>query len=397
MRGSRASGGGEKGGGNMVAEIICVGTELLMGQVLNTNTKFLSERLGALGVDLYHQLVVGDNPGRLKEAVGTAFSRADIVFFSGGLGPTEDDLTKQTVAEAMGLGPLVLYDEEWEKIVRWFARTNRVPTPNNKRQAEFPREGCTILPNPMGTAPGCIFEKDGKTAVLMPGPPRELCPMFLNYVVPFLHSKSDHMLYSRELRVFGLGESSLEQALMDMIDGQTDPTLATYAETGECKLRVTTVCRSEEEGEQKLAPTLAEIRRRIGDVIYSEHGVPLPLVCRELLEKKGLTLAAAEDCTLGQLTAALCGEELSAALRLFKTVPAIPDPEAAAEALLPESGAALALVLHGDRQTGDFTVVLRNGVTSEKTEFNLRGNPDSVRARAVLRALDILRRKLCTI
>ena len=381
----------------MVAEIICVGTELLMGQVLNTNTKFLSERLGALGVDLYHQLVVGDNPGRLREAVQTAFTRSDIVFFSGGLGPTEDDLTKETVAEAMGLGPLVLYDEEWERIVRWFERTGRVPTPNNKRQAQFPREGCIILPNPMGTAPGCIFEKDGKTAVLMPGPPRELCPMFLNHVVPYLNKKSDHMLYSRELRVFGLGESSLEQALMDMIDGQTDPTLATYAETGECKLRVTTVCHSEEEGEAKLAPTLSEIRRRIGDVIYSEHGVPLPFVCRELLQKAGLTLAVEEDCTLGKLTAALLEEEAFEALLLCKTVPCIKDPAAAAEALRKESGASVALVLHGEKETGLFTAVLDMAGSAEKTEFTLKGNPDSVRARAVLRALDILRRKLCTV
>ena len=381
----------------MIAEIICVGTELLMGQVLNTNTKFLSERLGALGVDLYHQLVVGDNPGRLKEAVETAFTRSDIVFFSGGLGPTEDDLTKQTVAEAMGLGPCVLYDEEWDRIVKWFARTGRVPTPNNKRQAEFPLEGCTILPNPMGTAPGCILEKNGKTAVLMPGPPRELCPMFLNHVVPFLNSRSDHMLYSRELRVFGLGESALEQTLMDMIDGQTDPTLATYAETGECKLRVTTVCKSEAEGEQKLAPTLSEIRRRIGDVIYSEHGVPLPLVCRELLIKAGLTLATEEDMTLGKLAAALLDEEPCETFRLCKTVPSIADPEAAARALLSESGASVALVLHGEKETGLFTAVLCIDGETEKTEFTQKGNPDSVRARAVLRALDILRRKLCTI
>lgn len=381
----------------MIAEIICVGTELLMGQVLNTNTKFLSERLGALGVDLYHQLVVGDNPGRLKEAVETAFRRSDIVFFSGGLGPTEDDLTKQTVAEAMGLGPCVLYEEEWQHILDWFARSGRVPTPNNMRQAEFPKEGCTILPNPFGTAPGCILEKDGKTAVLMPGPPRELCPMFLNEVVPYLNKKSDHMLYSRELRVYGLGESSLEQALMDMIDGQTDPTLATYAETGECKLRVTTVCHSEEEGEKKLAPTLEEIRRRIGDVIYSEHGVPLPLVCRDLLKKTGFTLATAEDRTLGQLTASLVGTETFEELLLAKTVPAISDPEAEADSLRNATGASIALVLHGEKETGAFTVVLDINGVKEKTEFIQRGNPDAVPARAVLRALDILRRKLCTL
>ena len=381
----------------MVAEIICVGTELLMGQVLNTNTKFLSERLGALGVDLYHQLVVGDNPGRLTEAVRTAFARADIVFFSGGLGPTEDDLTKQTVAEAMGLGPLVLYEEEWDRIVRWFARTGRVPTPNNRRQAEFPAEGCRILPNPMGTAPGCIFEKNGKTAVLMPGPPRELEPMFLNYVLPYLAGKSDHMLYSRELRIFGLGESSLEQALLDMIDAQTDPTLATYAETGEVKLRVTTACRSEAEGEAKLAPTLAEIRRRIGDVIYSEHGVPLPEVCRALIREKGRTLAVQEDITLGRLTVALSGEETFPELCLCKTVPGTDDPEAALVTLIRESGADTVLVLHGEQETGRFTVLLSDADGTEQTDFELRGNPDSVRARAVLRALDILRRKLCTI
>lgn len=376
----------------MTAEIICVGTELLMGQVLNTNTKFLSERLGALGVDLYHQLVVGDNPERLTEAVKTAFSRADMVFFSGGLGPTEDDLTKETVANAMGLGPLVLYEEEWKKIVDWFARSGRVPTPNNMRQAEFPEKGCTILPNPNGTAPGCIFENNGKVAVLMPGPPRELCPMFENHVRPFLASRQTHMLYSRELRFFGFGESSIEHALMDMIDGQTDPTLATYAETGECKLRVTTCCQSGEEGERRLAPALAEIDRRIGEYIYSHHGEPMNFVCRRLLKEAGKTLAVMEDVTKGALTNALLEPEGNESVLLCKVVP---DAGTGAEALQRESGADYALVLHGDGD-GLFTIALAgNGETGMK-DVTLKGNPDAVRARAVLNAMDFLRRKLCT-
>ena len=382
----------------MIAEIICVGTELLMGQVLNTNTKYLSERLGALGVDLYYQTVVGDNPKRLKEAVETAFSRSEMVFFSGGLGPTEDDLTKQTVAEAMGLGPLVLVEEEWERIIRWFARTGRVPTPNNKRQAEFPAIGCTILPNPMGTAPGCLYEKDGKAAVLMPGPPRELCPMFENYVMPYLQKRSGHILLSREIRFFGIGESSLEQALMDVIDAQTDPTLATYAETGEVKLRVTTACRTKEEGEAKLAPMLRLIRERVGKFIYSEEGKPLPLVCRELLEKTGLRLAVREDGTLGALTAALFS--FGRLEKLISGITAFPPPQdtaAAAEELRSSTGADIALLLTGSTEQDVFTVMLATAEGTEKKEVTLRGNPDSVRCRAVLHALDFLRRKLCAL
>ena len=211
----------------MIAEIICVGTELLMGQIVNTNAQFMAEKLAPLGVDLYRQQVVGDNPQRLTEAVLTALDRSDVVLFSGGLGPTEDDLTKETVAAALGL-ELVLYPEEWDRIVERFKGFGRKPAPNNKKQAMFPATCCTILPNPRGTAPGCLMEKDGKAAILMPGPPRELRPMFTDYVMPYLEKRSGHRLYTHMLRIFGKGESDVEYELKDLFDSQTNPTLATY-------------------------------------------------------------------------------------------------------------------------------------------------------------------------
>ena len=244
----------------MIAEIICVGTELLMGQIVNTNAQFMAEKLAPLGVDLYRQQVVGDNPKRLTEAVLTALSRSDVVLFSGGLGPTEDDLTKETVAAALGL-ELVLYPEEWDRIVGYFQNRGRMPAPNNRKQAMFPATNCTILPNPRGTAPGCLMEKDGKAAILMPGPPRELRPMFTDYVMPYLEKRSGHRLYTHMLRIFGKGESDVEYELKDLIDSQTNPTLATYCETGEVKLRITAQARDDAEGEALLAPVVQEVAR----------------------------------------------------------------------------------------------------------------------------------------
>ena len=177
----------------MIAELICVGTELLMGQVLNTDAQYIAQSLAPSGIDLYHQSVVGDNPKRLTEAVQTALSRADVVILSGGLGPTDDDLTKETVAAALGK-ELVLFPEEWDRIVNYFASRGRTVAPNNKKQAMFPKDGI-ILPNPKGTAPGCIMEADGKCAILLPGPPRELFPMFRDYVMPYLLKRSGHRLY----------------------------------------------------------------------------------------------------------------------------------------------------------------------------------------------------------
>lgn len=287
----------------MIAELLSVGTELLMGQVLNTDAQFLARNLAPMGINVYHQVTVGDNPERLKDAIHTAIARADIVILSGGLGPTGDDLTKAVVAEAFSL-PMVRNAEAEETLRARFSSMRREMTPNNLRQADFP-EGSILLKNPNGTAQGCIVESDEKIAVLLPGPPRELFPMFENEVMPYLQKRSGFRLYSRELRIFGRGESDTEYELRDLMKEQSNPTLAPYAKTGEVTYRVTAQCKDDAEGEALCAPLIQEIQDRLGDVVYSTEGVTLPGVCGNLLQKEGLMLSVAESCTGGLLSSAL--------------------------------------------------------------------------------------------
>lgn len=406
----------------MKAEILCVGTELLMGQVLNTNTHYLAQGLAPAGIDLYYQLVVGDNPRRLKEAVETSLRRSDILLLSGGLGPTEDDLTKETVAEAMGLVPLVLVEEEWDKIVDYFAKTGRIPSPNNKKQAMFPETGCTILPNPKGTAPGCILEKAGKAAILMPGPPRELIPMFENYVLPWLLTKSDHRLYSRELRIFGMGEGQVEYTLLPLIDGQTNPTLATYAETGEVKLRITARCETEAEGEKILAPYMEKVHALLGDVIYSDEGKTLPQCCHEKLIEQGKTLSCAESCTGGLLSSAFVDLPGSSAYFMEGDVTYAESAKMASLGVRPETLERYTAVseqcaremaegirqkAHTDfalattgyagpdgEEVGHVFVALAGASGTKVKELHLTGDRSRIRRLTTLHALDLLRRQL---
>ena len=218
------------------AEIICVGTELLMGSTLNTNATEIAAALAGIGLNLYHSSVVGDNPARLAEAVKLALSRADIVITTGGLGPTYDDLTKETVAACMGK-KLVLHPECLKEIEEYFARTHRKMAPTNEKQAWLP-EGCTVLRNPNGTAPGCLMETDGKKVAVLPGPPREMRPMLQNELLPRLMQKGQRLV-SHELHFYGIGESELEYKLHDLMAESKNPTIASYAGTGEVKLRVT--------------------------------------------------------------------------------------------------------------------------------------------------------------
>jgi len=407
----------------MIAEIVCVGTELLMGQILNTNAQFMAEKLAPLGVDLYRQQVVGDNPRRLTEAVLTALERSDVVLFSGGLGPTEDDLTKETVAAAMGL-ELVFHPAEWERIEERFRGFGRKPAPNNKKQAMFPAAHCTILPNPRGTAPGCLLEKDGKAAVLMPGPPRELRPMFTDYVMPYLEKRSGHRLYTHMLRIFGKGESDVEFELKDLFDSQSNPTLATYCETGEVKLRITAQAGTDAEGEALLSPVIREVERRFGDVVYSENDEELAAVCHRLLLEKGATLSCAESCTGGLLSSAFVDMGGSSAyfvegdvtyaneakmaslgvkaetLDAFTAVSRECAEEMAA-GMRRKAGTDYALATTGyagpdGDEVGLVFVALASAEGVAVKELHLTGDRNRIRRLAVLHALDLLRRKLCT-
>jgi nicotinamide-nucleotide amidase len=282
------------------AEIICVGTELLMGQIVNTNAQYIAQRLSDAGIALNHCVVVGDNPKRLTDAVVLAKSRSDILIFTGGLGPTDDDLTKETVSEEFGK-KLVLHQKSMDDMIAYFAASGKAMAKNNEKQAYLP-EGCIAIENKNGTAPGCIIEEDGIYAILLPGPPREMRPMFEDSVLPFLKSISECVLSSRVLRMFGIGESSAAEVLDDIIKEQTNPTVAPYAKEGEVTFRVTASGKDENEANRLLGNTVNKIYERLGEYIYAEgdDNSLANVVVQELLRKK-LTVATAESCTGGLL------------------------------------------------------------------------------------------------
>ncbi|SCZ76821.1 competence/damage-inducible protein A [Acidaminobacter hydrogenoformans] len=283
----------------MKATILNVGTELLVGSTLNTHSYYLSQKLHEIGVGVLYHAVVGDNTTRLGEMIGYYYEASDLIIATGGLGPTEDDLTKEVFAEWFGV-PLYFSEEIRADIEERFRGFGRPMTSNNLRQCYVP-EGAEILWNENGTATGFILEKDGKIAVLLPGPPRELRPMFENQVMPWLRQRVSQVLTSRYFKIFGLGESSTEDKLSDLFSGQTNPTLATYAKTGEVLLRITASGASEAENLKLLEPVVEEIRRRIGDYIYAERDAELSEVLFDHLRDKGLKLALAESCTGGMM------------------------------------------------------------------------------------------------
>lgn len=288
----------------MKAAIICVGTEILMGSTLNTHSQFLSLELSEVGIPVYYHGVVGDNPDRLREMLTHYYETVDLIILSGGLGPTDDDLTKEIVCEHFGV-ELVFDEVVHEHLVERFKRFGgRQMTQNNLKQCYVPKDNIT-LHNAKGTAPGCIVEKDGKRAILLPGPPSELIPMFKNQVKPMLEKWSDSVLNSKYLRFFGIGESALETELKDLFDNQTNPTLATYAKTGEVMLRVTAFGLTLEETEPLLAPMLKEIENRVGQFLYSRTDEELEMVLVKALKNAGKTIAFAESCTGGLIASKL--------------------------------------------------------------------------------------------
>lgn len=282
----------------MTAEIICVGTELLLGDIVNTNAQFLSRELAELGISVLHEHVIGDNPERLRELVCQARSRSDLLVFSGGLGPTEDDLTKETVAEAFG--DTLHFDEtEWQKIVDFFARTHRTPTPNNRKQAMVPTQGHKI-PNAHGTAPGAWFEDaQGHCAVLMPGVPREMKAMWVEQIRPALQQRQNCTIHSRTLRVLG-GESSIASKVAPLFDS-TNPTAAIYCKTGESEIRVTAREATAEAAEAACNAYLDKFRAILGDAAYDVDVPALEYTVVRVLRERGLHAATAESCTGGMI------------------------------------------------------------------------------------------------
>jgi len=295
-------------------EILSVGTELLLGNIANLDAQILSQGLSELGLNVYWHTVVGDNPQRAREAVSLAKERADIIITTGGLGPTCDDLTKNVLAEAFG--KKLVYDEDSaQRIKSYFQRTGRTMTENNLQQAMLP-EGCTILENDWGTAPGCAFEAEGVHVIMLPGPPSECRPMFQYRAKPYLLCLSEGVIASHTIKLFGIGESSMEAQLRDQMNAMSNPTLAPYAKEGECELRVTAKAATQEEAQALLLPTVEQVKKLFGPLVYGVDVPSLEYVVLEGLKAKGLTLGCAESCTGGLIAKRIT--DLPGASQAFK-------------------------------------------------------------------------------
>lgn len=287
----------------MKAEVLCIGTEILLGDIVNTNGAYIAQQLASLGIDIYHQSVVGDNPGRLADSLKLALSRADIIITTGGLGPTYDDVTKKTVADHFGLG-MEMHAPSVQKIEALFKNRGIKMTPNNLLQAQVPA-GSTVFFNDTGFAPGIAVEKDGKTVIMLPGPPGEMRPMFKNRVTPFLEKYTGSTIRSRTLYIFGMGESQVEDTLRDMMTASTNPTIAPYAKQGEVQVRVSAKAGTPDAAFALTDPVVEQICGILGDVVYGVDVGNLQTAAVRLLTEKNLTVAVAESCTGGQVSAAI--------------------------------------------------------------------------------------------
>lgn len=279
------------------AELIAIGTELLLGNIANTDARMISEGLSELGINVYYHTVVGDNPERVRQAVDIARTRANIIITTGGLGPTCDDLTKVALAEAFGKG-LFFHEPSAQRIRDRFLQMERPMTDNNLQQAMLP-EGCTVLDNDWGTAPGVAFEADGVHVLMLPGPPRECEMMFRHRAVPYLKNLSDGVIVSRTVKTFGIGESAVEDRLRDLMNSLQNPTLAPYAKPTGTELRITAHAHTEEEAFALIAPVEERVKAILGDYVIGVDVNSVQEVCFNLLREKGLTLGTAESCTGG--------------------------------------------------------------------------------------------------
>ena len=285
----------------MTAELISVGTEILLGNIVNTNAAYLAEKCASLGLACYYQSVVGDNEERLFAAIETAVKRSEIVILSGGLGPTQDDLTKETAAKVLGK-ELVEDLHSKQRIQEYFEKLGKEISQNNWKQAMVP-QGCIVVDNDNGTAPGIIMEDGDTRVILLPGPPGELIPMFEKAIVPYLQKLMPGIIYSQTVKICGIGESKAESMIQDLIEKQTNPTIAPYAKTGEVHLRVTAKAEDEKTAKKLVKPVVKELKSRFGTYIYStEEDVTLEKAVVELLSSNGLTVSCAESCTGGMLS-----------------------------------------------------------------------------------------------
>lgn len=287
----------------MNCELISVGTEILLGDILNTNVQYLSKALASIGIGVTHHSTVGDNAQRLTDTLDVAFKRCDTVILTGGLGPTPDDLTKETCAAYFGKN-LYLHDSILKKIESYFTLKNITMPESNKKQALIP-EDSIILENPNGTAPGLIMEKNGKRIIILPGPPKEMAPMYRESVEPYLRQFTNRVILSKNIRTFGIGESAMSEKVADFLQG-SNPTVAPYAKSGEALLRVTAKAENEEQAEKLMEPIIKEIKNRLGDYIYGIDCESIEEATAKLLMQRKQTVAFAESCTGG-----LCAKRMT--------------------------------------------------------------------------------------
>ena len=295
-------------------EILSIGTELLLGNIVNADAQMLSQGLSELGLNVYYHTVVGDNPTRARDAVEIAKNRADIIITTGGLGPTCDDLTKNVLAEAFGK-KLLFHEESALRIRAHFECIGRPFTENNLQQAMLP-EGCEVLTNDWGTAPGCAFESEGTHVIMLPGPPSECTPMFRFRAVPYLQRLSEGVIASHTLKFFGIGESLVESRLREQMNTMTNPTMAPYAKEGECELRITAKAPTDEEAQTLLKPAVEEVKALFGDLVYGVDVTSLEQTVFSLLKEKSMTIGCAESCTGGLIAKRLT--DLSGVSSVFK-------------------------------------------------------------------------------
>ena len=410
----------------MVVELVSVGTELLLGNIVNTNARYLSEKCAMLGLSVYYQTTVGDNEERLAEVIKTALNRSDIVILNGGLGPTEDDLTKETCAKVMGL-PLVTDQHTKERLKEYYKGRKKEDLPeSNWKQAVIP-EGAVVFDNGNGTAPGRVVEQNGKTVILVPGPPNELYPMMEKQICPYLQKKNEEVILSQMVKICGFGESKVEEMILDLIDKQTNPTLATYAKQGEVHLRVTARAATEEEAKKLLKPMVKEIKKRFGEAVYTtDEKETLTDVVVKLLKKHELTVTTAESCTGGLLAGTLVG--VPGVSEVFREGFVTYSNKAKRKLLdvskstLKKYGAVSAQTAKEMAKGGvfatdaDICVAITglagpDGATPEKPiglvyiacymndkvhveEFRFKGDRQKIRERSVVQALDVLRRSI---
>lgn len=410
----------------MVVELVSVGTELLLGNIVNTNARYLSEKCAMLGLSVYYQTTVGDNEERLAEVIQTALNRSDIVILNGGLGPTEDDLTKETCAKVMGL-PLVKDQHTEERLKEYYKGRKKEDLPeSNWKQAVIP-EGAVVFDNGNGTAPGLVVEQNGKTVILVPGPPNELYPMMEKQICPYLQKKNEEVILSQMVKICGFGESKVEEMILDLIDKQTNPTLATYAKQGEVHLRVTARAATEEEAKKLLKPMVKEIKKRFGEAVYTtDEKETLTDVVVKLLKKHELTVTTAESCTGGLLAGTLVG--VPGVSEVFREGFVTYSNKAKRKLLdvskstLKKYGAVSAQTAKEMAKGGvfatdaDICVAITglagpDGATPEKPiglvyiacymndkvhveEFRFKGDRQKIRERSVVQALDVLRRSI---